>query len=285
MAMTENLVSGKKYRILTDAANDVWDRISFWTKASDVYYNDDTTAEANKPVAILKRSTAYAVGDIAYEITAPSWVLLRCTTAGTTKSTTPSTYSTITSVGTVITDNTAKFTVYDIRPSTTLSTSKYQIPAMSLVNSLNAELTANSKKFYFDYQNGEYGFNTASNRAAATFVPFGGSEPEEGIYCNKLYTYEGYYSYAFGAQGWATSTQFIFNSSQAFNATVSNITALSVDGVSKTVSSNQYTFSNTSGYFDGNDHIFTFTVKSGSLPSFKGDTTSTKYVDKLIFNK
>ena len=175
MAMTENLVSGKKYRILTNAANDVWDRISFWTKASDVYYNDNTTAEANKPAAMLKRSTAYTVGTIAFETTAPSWVLLRCTTAGTTAASVPSTYSTISSVGATITDGTAKFAVYDARPTTTLSTSAYQIPAMSLVNSLNAELTANSKKFYFDYQNSKYGYNTDSARGASTFVPFGGS--------------------------------------------------------------------------------------------------------------
>lgn len=44
--MQENQVSGKKYRILTDAVNDIWDRISFWTKASDVEMNDGSTAES-----------------------------------------------------------------------------------------------------------------------------------------------------------------------------------------------------------------------------------------------
>ena len=33
-------------------------------------------------------------------------------------------------------------------------------------------LTANDKEFYFDYQNGEYGFNTDPDRGAATFIPF-----------------------------------------------------------------------------------------------------------------
>lgn len=173
--MTENLVSGKKYRILIDEANDIWDRISFWTKAADVYYNDNTSAEANKPVNMLKRSSAYTVGTIAYVAEAPSWVMLKCTTAGTTAATVPSTYSTISSVGTVITDGTAKFTVYDARPNATLSTSAYQIPAMSLVNGLNSELTANGKKFYFDYQNSKYGYNTSANRSSSTFVPFGGT--------------------------------------------------------------------------------------------------------------
>lgn len=176
--MTENIVTGKKYRILTDAANDIWDRISFWAKASDVQYDDNTTAEANKAVAILKRNASYTIGTVAYEPSAPSWVLLRCTQAGTTAVVIPSTYSTISSVGTVITDGTARFTVYDVRPSGTLSNSEYQVPAMSLVNGLDAELTANGNKFYFDYQNDTYGYNTSASRAAATFVPFGGSTLE-----------------------------------------------------------------------------------------------------------
>lgn len=172
--MTENLVTGKKYRILTDAVNDVWDRISFWAKASDVYFDDNTTAEANKPVDILKRSTAYTVGTVAYEGTAPSWVMLKCTTAGTTADTVPSTYSTISTVGSVITDGTAKFTVYDARPTTTLSTSACQIPAMSLVNGLNTQLTANGNQFYFDYDSSSqsYGYKLGSS---GTFVPFGGT--------------------------------------------------------------------------------------------------------------
>lgn len=132
--MTENIVTGKKYRILTDATQDIWDRISFWTKASDVYYDDNSNAEANRPIGILKRGTAYVVGTVAYEITAPSWVMLKCTTAGTTAASTPSTYKTISSSGTVITDGTAKFTVYDIRPTTTLSTNAYSVPTVSLLN-------------------------------------------------------------------------------------------------------------------------------------------------------
>ena len=173
--MTENIVTGKKYRILIDAVNDIWDRISFWAKASDVEFDDGTTAEANKAVAILKRNASYTIGTVAYEPSAPSWVLLRCTQAGTTAAVIPSTYSTISSVGTVITDGTARFTVYDVRPSGTLSNSEYQVPAMSLVNGLDAELTANGNKFYFDYQNDTYGYNTSASREAATFVPFGGS--------------------------------------------------------------------------------------------------------------
>lgn len=43
--MTENIVTGKKYRVLADAANKVWNRISIWSKASDTEFNDGKTAE------------------------------------------------------------------------------------------------------------------------------------------------------------------------------------------------------------------------------------------------
>lgn len=44
--MVENIVTGKKYRILKDEAGKIWDRISFWTKASDVELNSGTTVES-----------------------------------------------------------------------------------------------------------------------------------------------------------------------------------------------------------------------------------------------
>ena len=170
--MTENIVLGKLYRILANVSSNIWDRLSFWKKASDVEFNDGTTLENNKPLAVLKRSTAYTIGVIAYTPAAPSWVMLRCTTVGTTASTLPTTYGTISSVGTVITDGTAKFTVYDRRPSATLSSSAYQIPTMNLVKSIDSQLIANGKHFYFDYQNGRYGYNTDANRGSSTFVAF-----------------------------------------------------------------------------------------------------------------
>ena len=170
--MTENIVTGKFYRILTDVTNDVWDRLSFWKKASDVEFEDGTDLENNKPNAILKRSTAYSLGAVAYTSAAPSWVALQCTQAGTTAANLPSTYATISTVGTVITDGTAKFTVYDRRISDTLSTSAYQVPSMSLVRSIDGQLIANGNHFYFDYQNGKYGYNTDPGRGSSTFVPF-----------------------------------------------------------------------------------------------------------------
>ena len=43
-----------------------------------------------------------------------------------------------------------------------------------IIKPLNSSLTANSNQFYFDYQDGKYGFNTDPNRGADTFNPFKG---------------------------------------------------------------------------------------------------------------
>ena len=45
MAINEQIVTGRKFRKLIDAANKKWQRISFWTKAGDVEFNDGKTAE------------------------------------------------------------------------------------------------------------------------------------------------------------------------------------------------------------------------------------------------
>lgn len=43
--MIENIVKGKKYRVLTDEKNDEWDRISFWTSSEDVECENGETLE------------------------------------------------------------------------------------------------------------------------------------------------------------------------------------------------------------------------------------------------
>lgn len=43
--MTENIVTGKKYRVLVDEKNDIWDRVSLWTSSTDVECGDGETAE------------------------------------------------------------------------------------------------------------------------------------------------------------------------------------------------------------------------------------------------
>lgn len=43
--MTENIITGRKFRVLIDEVKDIWLRISFWTKASDVECSDGENAE------------------------------------------------------------------------------------------------------------------------------------------------------------------------------------------------------------------------------------------------
>lgn len=43
--INEEIVTGRKFRKLIDEATKLWQRISFWTKASDVEFNDGKTAE------------------------------------------------------------------------------------------------------------------------------------------------------------------------------------------------------------------------------------------------
>lgn len=45
MAVNETIVTGRKFRKCIDEANKLWQRISFWTKASDCEFDDGMTAE------------------------------------------------------------------------------------------------------------------------------------------------------------------------------------------------------------------------------------------------
>ena len=63
---------------------------------------------------MLQRNKSYAVGDIAYSASLPSWAYLECTTAGTTGKTEPD-FSGVTTGGGTITDGTAKWKVIDIK--------------------------------------------------------------------------------------------------------------------------------------------------------------------------
>lgn len=45
MAVNEQIVTGRKFRKLIDEATKLWQRISFWTKSSDVEFDDGENAE------------------------------------------------------------------------------------------------------------------------------------------------------------------------------------------------------------------------------------------------
>lgn len=67
---------------------------------------------------MLKRNKAYEVGDIAYSSYLPSWARLGCVTAGTTADTVPSSMTTVSSGGLLISDGTVTWIVDDVRDMT-----------------------------------------------------------------------------------------------------------------------------------------------------------------------
>ena len=182
--MTEQLLTGKHYRILTER---FWDRISFWKKASDIEFDDGTNGEENKPpYEVLKRNKNYNVGDVVKEPSALSYVIFECTSRGETASTVPSGYSSIYQ-GT-ITDGSAVFKAHVIRCSLetriydggNMLNRKLEAGAASISYAKNVAntLEENGKKFYFDYRDGVYGYNTNPNRYEETFFPFTYEEGE-----------------------------------------------------------------------------------------------------------
>lgn len=42
---TENLETGKIYYQLSDVVNKIWDKVSFWKRSSDVYFNNGLSAQ------------------------------------------------------------------------------------------------------------------------------------------------------------------------------------------------------------------------------------------------
>ena len=67
---------------------------------------------------MLKRNKAYAIGDIAYSSYLPSWARLECVTAGITADTVPSSITTVSSGGVLISDGTVTWIVDDVRDMT-----------------------------------------------------------------------------------------------------------------------------------------------------------------------
>ena len=47
MAINETISIGNKYRRLKDTTNMIWQRLSFWTHASDVEFSDDSNLNDN----------------------------------------------------------------------------------------------------------------------------------------------------------------------------------------------------------------------------------------------
>lgn len=168
--MTDTPIS-KKYRILNQ--NNEWDRISFWTKGSDVHYdNDISTAQDLALVNNMLRNKDYFIGDMVYEKTAKPYYIFECVVNGTTAATTPSGYSSV-SAGEIVEDGDAQFRAYDIRPTTSDSGSSYITASSKTVDDVkNHVVDTDNEHFYFGNYGGNYGFFTSADRSASSFHLF-----------------------------------------------------------------------------------------------------------------
>lgn len=69
---TEQILDGQYFRRLKDATNNIWERISFWTKAKDVYFEDGTNLETKMSSSGSSSGTptgSGATGTIAIDVT------------------------------------------------------------------------------------------------------------------------------------------------------------------------------------------------------------------------
>lgn len=70
LQMAENIVTGKSYKVLTDAASNSWDKVSFWTKASDVENNAGQTLQSTVGnIAGLSNNLVTTAGNYALDAT------------------------------------------------------------------------------------------------------------------------------------------------------------------------------------------------------------------------
>lgn len=150
---TENIVKNQYYRILKDKANNLWERISYWTHADDVELsngNSLTTDLADKNTKISNLFSDLAPVENS-STASQGYSKGQC----------------------LIYENRLYRVIDDILPNGTLNVG-VNIELMS-VSELSTMTTANTgAEFYFDIKNGTYGFYPTAEKEASSFIPFGG---------------------------------------------------------------------------------------------------------------
>lgn len=151
---TENIVKNQYYRILKDKANDVWDRISYWTHADDVELSNGTTLSSDlsaKDTKISNLFTDFAPVEATSTASQP-YKKGQC----------------------LIYNNQFYRVIAAIATGNTLTVGS-NIQVMS-ASELSTMLTAsNGNEFYFDVKDGTHGFYPTAAKTSSTFVPFGGT--------------------------------------------------------------------------------------------------------------
>ena len=145
MAMTENIVH-KKYRILTDAINDIYDRISWWRKSTDIALPSGVALDTklNSMNTTINQNLA---------------------NMGTIQNTTVATQNYVKG-NTLVLNNQLYRVKAAIASGGTIVTSGSTANVETIsVSTLSSMLSAsNGYFFYFDYKNGKPGFYTDSSK-------------------------------------------------------------------------------------------------------------------------
>ena len=115
-----HIVIGNAPNVVIDTSNGAYAAkidIEEHNKAPDAHA-DLRALIANAGIAILQRSRAYQIGDIAYHKALPSWARLECVRAGTTAATLPTQIEQMVQNGGIIHDGTAVWIIDDVRDGT-----------------------------------------------------------------------------------------------------------------------------------------------------------------------
>lgn len=146
--MTENIVH-KKYRVLVDEINDIWDRISWWRSAEDISLTNGVDLEtdlADKQTRIDSNQSNLAQIE----------------------SSSTSTHAYI--KGQLLVYNNQLYRVIAAIAVGNTLTVGTNIQAIS-ISTLSSMLTAtNGNQFYFDYKDGNPGFYPNANKTASEFI-------------------------------------------------------------------------------------------------------------------
>lgn len=151
---TENIVTGKFYRILKDKTNDIWDRISFWTHADDVELSNGTSLSTDLTTKNTKITAAQ--NDFA-----------------TVESSSVSAHAYV--KGNMLVYNNQLYrakTAIAVGATLTVGTNIEAVSVGTLSNMLTA---SNGNQFYFDVKDSKPGFYPNASKTASQFVPFGGT--------------------------------------------------------------------------------------------------------------
>lgn len=145
--MTENIVH-RKYKILKDAVNDIWDRVSMWHAAEDIEVSTGLNLETDLADKTAKINALY--DNLAPTETSPA--------------------ASAHAVGSMIVYNGVLYRVISaISAGNTLAVGT-NIEAKT-AGAISKQLVASDgTEFYFDYYGGKYGYYPNASKTASQFV-------------------------------------------------------------------------------------------------------------------